>query len=256
MNQHQRRIIFHYHIYKNAGSTVDYILENKFGSRWRKIEADQPWSVLDAEELRDYSLSNPSIEALSSHTARLTLARCDHLKLYPVLFLRHPIDRIASVFLFEKRRNFEGLGLPHELSKSTSFSDYVRWRFELGNGCVISNFQTIYLSGRETDMRVAECQIQDRLRASEVLNALPCFGLVERFDSSLDLISNKLEIDLRRDCLSQNVSGERSTELSARIEAVESELGKTLFEEVVERNSHDISLYNEARERFFQLSER
>ncbi len=37
----QKVIVAHYHLFKNAGTSVDAILAKNFGSNWSKIEFDR-----------------------------------------------------------------------------------------------------------------------------------------------------------------------------------------------------------------------
>lgn len=250
----QNALIFHYHIYKNAGSTIDHILKGTFQSQWRAIEASQPWGTLHKNEIFEMCLRDPSTLALSSHTARIDFDDQGNFAFRPIVFLRNPIDRVGSVFRFERKRKFRDLGFSIVPAEDASFSEYIRWRFEKGNGCVISNFQTIYLSGLQKDMRDAEASREDSMRASEILRKLPCFGIVEEFSKSLDLISRSLNIKLDRQYVSQNVDLDRYITMEDRIQSIADDLGPDLFDEVLQRNAYDLSLYNEAVRLFHQRS--
>ena len=41
-----RRVIFHYHIFKNAGSTVEWCLRQSFGNRFERIDPIHPRQTL------------------------------------------------------------------------------------------------------------------------------------------------------------------------------------------------------------------
>jgi hypothetical protein len=64
-------IIVHYHIFKNAGSTVDAILRNNFGEACGKYEGNELAAVVKPEQLLKYVLENPHLKVISSHNARL-----------------------------------------------------------------------------------------------------------------------------------------------------------------------------------------
>ena len=64
----RRGVIIHYHLFKNAGTSVDAILRRNFGEGWASREYP-PRS--DGEAAREFLASNPHIAALSSHTLLL-----------------------------------------------------------------------------------------------------------------------------------------------------------------------------------------
>ena len=49
-----RHVIVHYHIFKNAGSTVDSVLKNNFGDRCGSIEGRNPWDTLCPDDILKY----------------------------------------------------------------------------------------------------------------------------------------------------------------------------------------------------------
>ena len=66
----KRDVIVHYHIYKNAGSSVEKALETAFGDAVGSIHGSLPWSVITSAELTEYILSNPHVSAVTSHHLR------------------------------------------------------------------------------------------------------------------------------------------------------------------------------------------
>ena len=69
----RRPIIIHYHFFKNAGTSVDAVLQRNFGAGWASREYP-PRSTSDVA--RDFLAANPHIVALSSHTLPLPPPRC------------------------------------------------------------------------------------------------------------------------------------------------------------------------------------
>ena len=68
-----RHLIVHYHIFKNAGSTFDAMLEATFGSRWANHDKTQAAAFITPAELAEYIQAHPHLDALSSHHAVLPL---------------------------------------------------------------------------------------------------------------------------------------------------------------------------------------
>ena len=64
----RRAIIIHYHFFKNAGTSVDAILQRNFGAGWTSREYP-PRSTPNGA--REFLTANPQIAALSSHTLPL-----------------------------------------------------------------------------------------------------------------------------------------------------------------------------------------
>lgn len=170
-------IILHYHIYKNAGSTIDGILARNFQDRCGHIESSVPSGTVSAESLVAYCQTNPEISVISSHQARPPVPEVEGLEFLPLFFIRHPIDRVGSVYSFARQQSISNPGA--EFARTHSFPEFVRWRLSDQSGAVIKNFQTIFLSGQHTDMRTAVASDIDFKRAGMLLRNSSFFGLVE-----------------------------------------------------------------------------
>src|SRR5690242_16822953 len=142
-----RNVIIHYHIFKNAGSSIDRILADSFGPRWTTLEGSTPTSLLTSHDVERYLEMNREIRALSSHLARPPLPR--NVNAFPIIFIRHPIDRAASVYIHERRATTNIKS--SEIAKLRDFSGYVRWCLDSADGreqggIVIRNYQVVHLS--------------------------------------------------------------------------------------------------------------
>jgi|CXWL01.1.fsa_nt_gi hypothetical protein len=251
-----RDILIHHHIFKNAGSSFSSILDHNFGRNHVNIEASEPWGVLHQDEIMRLIQDNPQIKAVSSHTARLFPAKVGNIRFHPMLFLRHPIDRVGSVYSFERRQPNNSSSIGAKIARQSSIKEYVAWRLTKGNGAVIRNFQVVFISGRERDMRYAEATIDDLMLAKERIAQMKVFGLVEFFQESLvklkkshEEVMESFEIKYAH----QNQSADREEHIDSRIEVLKQALGAALYEELIEKNSLDIELYNTARKLFLQL---
>jgi hypothetical protein len=245
-----RDIIIHYHIFKNAGSTLYRLLKKNFG-KCGSIEGTNPWDTLSPDDILKYAIDNPSLKAITSHHARLPLPDHPDLVFHPLIFLRHPIDRVGSVYSYERSLP-ESSNNPNpaiEIAHNNDLAGYVKWRLLDGHGAVIKNFQTVHLSGRQRDMRTATATEDDLKVALERLSELPFFGIVELFDESIAKLSCNLfpyfpQFDINY--VSTNISAERKISLQERLDDTESRLGRNLYQELLDKNAIDIQLYDQA----------
>jgi len=256
-----RHIIVHYHIYKNAGSTIDSILKYSFGKRFGfgqhfgfgercgSIEGSNPWDTLNSDDVLKYAIDNPHIKVISSHQARLPVPSHTNLEFHPILFLRHPIDRAGSVYSFERRQPVNSSGPGVKIARENDFAGYVKWRLSEGNGAVIRNFQTVHLSGRQNDMRVATATENDLRDALVTISQLPFFGIVELFDDSIEKMRKYLsqyfkKIDIKYSVA--NRSSERKNTLHERLDDMKKMLGADLYQDLLDKNALDMRLYEHA----------
>ncbi len=244
-----RHVIVHYHVFKNAGSTIDSILMRNFGALWGSIEGPNPWGTLSSEAVLQYARDNPELKAISSHHARLPQPNCSDIIFHPLLFLRHPIDRVGSVYSFERRQPENSPNLGVKIAQARGLAGYVKWRLSDGNGAVIRNFHTVHLSGREKDMRKAVATDHDLQFAMQRISRLPVFGIVELFEDSISRIGDYLAEHFANFDASYavvNKSPERKETIKERLEEIAESLGTDLYQELLDKNAMDMRLYNDA----------
>ena len=144
----RRFILVHYHIFKNAGTTIAWILERNFGNAFDAIKADGEKGVIPNSELVRFVRRNRQIAAVSSHHFRLPALKHERFRLLELCLLRHPLDRLRSMYDYYRR-----LENPADLSavkaRGLSMPDFLAWLREnqLYN---LANVQTCILgnSGR------------------------------------------------------------------------------------------------------------
>jgi len=249
-----RVVILHYHIFKNAGSTLDSILVQTFGSQVMGLEGKAPWETLEAAHVSELLRKKPTLKVITSHQLRLPLPEVPNRIFLPIIFLRHPIDRVGSVYSFERNssagQQSPGVKVAHE----NDLAGYVKWRLrDPEGGAVIHNFQTVHLAGREKDMRFALGTASDLKTAMDRLAELRFFGLVERFTESIQRLKTYLagyNINLVDSYSVRNKSRDRKSTLSERIEEIKAQLKPDLWAELLEKNSLDMKLYEFATELF------
>jgi len=247
-----RPVVLHCHMFKNAGTTLDWSLARNFGSGFVDHRDDESMRQGEAY-LGKYIEEHPDMSAISSHHVRFPLPKSPRLEVLPIIALRHPIDRIGSVYKFEHRQDADTRGAIK--AKELSFTDYVRWRMEPDTPPTIRNFQTHFCSssfGKEIEK-------SRYLEALKKISSIPHLIIVERYDESMVLLEHTLapffpDIDLSY--VRQNASDERHDSLEERLEAVREGLGDALMTEVREKNQWDLKLYEAAQTIFTERLDR
>ena len=236
-----RTVIAHGHIFKNAGTTLDWALERNFGENFCDHREDTLMRMERAPYLKQYLLDNPDVRAISSHHLCDT-ATVQEIDIIPIYMLRHPIERILSVYNFERKQESSTPGAI--AAKKYNFKDYAQWRMEPKINRTIRNYQTIYLAGAHTRKMSSECTL-DIFNAAilKVQNSL--VGIVEKFDMSMIKFEEALKkrgIEVNLSYIKQNVGSEKSQPSQNKVAFIAEELGD-LFKEVLSKNSYDLALY-------------
>ncbi len=240
--QKRRDVIVHYHLFKNGGSSIERMLRSSFGHQFQSFDKDQSSGRIPAIELQHYLQNNTEIRAVSSHQLLPPLIGGE-FRVLPVIFLRHPLLRVRSAYLFEWQKQL-GLNTP-----KGSFSDYIQSKFDKSFSSVIADFQVSRLSHTDYDnprQAMKSHDVQPLERAQNLLDSLPFFGLVERFSDSLTWMRSiacgrfpELEITEYKENVLQCDSGSTVE----RLDAIRTEIGDSLYFELCHRNQRDLQLY-------------
>ncbi|CTQ75524.1 sulfotransferase family 2 domain-containing protein [Roseibium alexandrii] len=248
-------VLVHYHLFKNAGTSFDKILKKNFGEQWQEKEFELGEGCFTNEiSVREYLNSNPNIKALSSHTALLPPPILSDTEAFPVVFLRHPIVRLKSAYLFEKEQKADTYGA--QLAKRCSFSEYIVERIGTKGDYSCRNFQSRRLSTLFPNPINADSDIQ--LRAVNATKILPFIGVVELFDLSVRLLSFLLEargIEFISETAKENVTDTRALSTDKKILEIKQELGDEIFDLLSSANMIDLEVY-ELSKKLLRNSER
>lgn len=247
-----RYVITHGHIFKNAGSTFDYALERAFGKDFCDHRDDRDMLRGGADYLREFILDHKNLKAISSHHLCTPLPISDEFQCIPIYFVRNPIERIISVYNFERKQKKGTKGA--EMASQLSLEEYVRWRMSPEAPKVIFNYQTAYI-GRTRRLKPDEPVTADMFQraADVVVNRKAFVGTVERFDESFGYIQKELKTYFPNTDFSymkKNVANQSGAQEKMR-EAVEKL--RPVLPEVIAMNSYDIALYNIADEQLGKL---
>jgi len=247
----QRIVIIHNHLFKNAGSTIDWSLRRNFGRQFVDHRDDQQM-LRGASYLGPYLSGKKNLKALSTHHLVLPLPELEGTRLMMIFMMRHPIERVQSVYNFErKQKHAKTPGAVH--ARKMDLEEYIEWRMRPDVGETIRNFHTIRCLGAQERVRTDRINEEIFAQAEKTLRSIEMIGLVERFDESMVLFEENLrpffpEIDLSYRI--QNVGQSGKTSRAERIDSLRLNLGETVNDLLVKNNSWDLKLYDIACEEF------
>ncbi|NBB81166.1 MAG: sulfotransferase family 2 domain-containing protein [Verrucomicrobia bacterium] len=180
----ERTIILHYHLFKNAGTSVDAILKKNFGDRWVTREFPARGGN-NTPLVEDWIRETPEAVAYSSHTMMGPIPQVEGVRVISFMLLRDPIERIRSAYRFERTQEADTWGA--RLAKEHDFEGYVRARLARPGDRQCRNFQTYRLaslvSGEGSELE----------RAKRALKELTVVGRVEAFDEAMATLQERLD---------------------------------------------------------------
>ena len=238
----RRDVVAHAHIFKNAGTTIDWILEQNFGLNFSDDRNDDKM-VNEADYLLNMVRSNLELKAISSHSMPLPIPENDQINFHTLVMLRHPLLRVRSVYQFERKQRVSTPGA--KMAKKLSFKDYVEWRMRSDVAPTIRDMQVRYLT-RNSNKNSEVLTEKHFESASKFVDGNRLVGLVERFDQSMLLFSKYLTtkgIDMNFSYQKQNVSNAPKVGRRQQIDSLMGELGTRLYDTLVEKNSMDLRIY-------------
>lgn len=235
-----RKVIFHHHLFKNAGTSVDHVLKATFQEKWNEQEFPESGPSSNSDAVLHHIVTHPEFSVFSSHTGSWFLDyHLDRLQVFPIIFLRHPILRIHSAYKFERGQTAETFG--SKLAKSTDLAGYIRHRLDARNDHALENFQArrlAFFTGR----RVFDVESQ----AHEAFERLPFIGMVEHFDASMSRMEKYLQPhfpEFEGFNIQKNVTASEGSTIDAQVNRVRLEIGDELFNLLEAANRIDIALF-------------
>ena len=234
-----KKILLHCHIFKNAGTTIDWALECSFSDRFLDHRDDLDMRRSGLNYLDNFLYEHPEIIALSSH----------HMPFFPehgksyywLVLLREPLRRARSVYDFEVKQE-PSVSLGSRMAKEMNFSEYIVWRMRDDVPAVIKNYHVRYLSGITNPAKSINEGLFDkafqRLGFDNVI-----FGVVEKFDESMVVFEEYLKRDFPEIDLSyvrQNASANREEMPLAFLDKLTDEARGLL----IDNNQWDMKLYD------------
>jgi len=241
-----RLVLFHYHLFKNAGTSIDEMLARNFGRQWESQEFPRQGN---AAAVTSFIQQRSDLKAISSHTAFLPVPQISGVRVFPILFLRHPIDRLRSAYEFERRQEAGTPGA--HLAKTHDLAGYLQELLKRPRHRQARNFQTFRLSRNEPDNRGSELQ-----RALHALDTLPFVGLVEAYEQSIDRLNGLLRPwlpDFSTSVAHRNATVGSDKQLPERLAEIETMLGREFYLELCAANRNDLILHEELKTRAVRI---
>lgn len=241
-----RSVLIHAHMFKNAGTTLDWSLARSFGDSFTD-HRDNEGMKQGQSYLLPWLEEHVDCRALSSHWITPPLPESAGLEISLCMLFRDPIERMRSVYQFERAQ--QGVDTPgSRKAKELDFAGYIEWQLQPMPGPAVKNYQTRYCSGDY----LSEDLEQSFDKSRRLLFSTRNLGLVHRYDESMALLEYRLRprfpsLDLsyiRQNSLNMDGAG-----LAERRAAVLGELGE-IADKAQESNEYDIELFALAEQRF------
>jgi len=246
----ERPVIVHYHLFKCAGTSVEQILEKEFREDLFHLDRETPYERIFDQDVLDELNKNLTVKAVTSHQLRMPLPKQKGLKVIPVLFLRHPLDRIHSVYKFDRARG--PLTPDAEIAVENDFAGYLRIQMAEKKQVVNFHVKNITDAWDQSEGKIENIGEKAHLaRALGVLGQLPVVGVVERYPESASAYQSLIATSFRNfkfQVTESNVSPGRRSNLEDRLAEMQDEIGEDLFEELSSVNASDFALYQAANE--------
>jgi len=240
-----RFVILHYHIFKNAGSTVESLLDRSFGERFARFDPALSEGLVSSGELVRFVEEHPLLKAVSSHQTRYPVPALPGILFFDICFLRDPIDRIRSTYDYFRERPVPG-DPRSDLANQTGLGGFIEALIE-HDPLYVKNVQVNMLAcagdSDEPEARDLDRALE-RMRQTSFLGVLDCFGeTLVAGQHALRMVFPEL------DCMHEavNATGGLQSSLAARIENVRAACSKGVFDELLRLNALDCRLLEEAR---------
>ena len=234
-----RNVILHFHLFKNAGTSLDALLKENFPTQWLTKEFESN-KALNHLQLVDWIKQFPEAACFSSHTAKLPPPEIEGVNIFPLIFMRHPIDRIASVYLFEKKQG--GDGKWPTIARNTSFKGYLEERLIRSADRQCINFHVERFASMFPNNIGSEFE-----RAKLAVETLPFVGIVEDYEGSIRRMTEWLKPhfpSFKANVHRLNTTRDSELSLERKLEAIREEVGDEIYDLLLEKNFQDLSLYD------------
>ena len=234
----KRHIILHYHIFKNAGTTVLFILKRNFGKRVASVESGRFNAPLTNEALVDFLIRHPKVEAVTSHHLWPPKPEHQDFIFHDILLLRNPLARLSSMYDFYRRTEETEDRLTREAKKRTT-ADFMKLLID-EHPHQVRNVQVGYLSRRSRTS--GESDLQTALRIARQATVL---GVTEMFDVaavSAEYLLAPIFHGLSFAYIARNVSSVGPRDLGIHLPQFRDACGDQVYEQLVSLNSLDIAL--------------
>ena len=245
-----RRVLIHYHIFKNAGTTIEEILANTFYERYDRLDRPDYDALISNAEVVRFVRGRPALQALSSHQIRYPRPTAPGILFFDICFLRDPLDRIRSTYDYFRIRPAEGEEVS-ELSNRLAFREFLECMVEQ-HPWRINDAQVNILAGRGVDDDPATPA--DLERALAVMREASFLGVVDLYRESMAVARHWMRPGMRPafphfnfDQPAANVSAGMRDTLDERIAAMQAACTPGVWSELLRLTALDRELVKQAR---------
>jgi hypothetical protein len=175
-----RFVVLHYHIFKNAGSTLEYALRRAFGERFATVHGPDAQAILHGPDIVPFLLAHPETTAISSHHLKHPKPAAPGLVVFDFCVLREPLDRLWSVYKhFRRSEPTDDLSAKaKELSCGPFFDFLIREQPHMVNDAQVNILANGAAYTRPPDAT-------DLAAALQIARETSALGVVELLDQSL-----------------------------------------------------------------------
>lgn len=163
-----------YDIFKNAGSSFDWALNQAFGESTQQLDSDDPDAFVTRSTIVRDASRHPEIKAISTHQAAPPPPRILVRRVLTSIQIRDLIARIRSIYAFERWQSVDSIEV--KKARDLDLRHYVEWRLEF-TPRLFCNFQLHFL--RRQGERSVERNEFD-MRFHQVADALLTRRLVDQ----------------------------------------------------------------------------
>jgi len=235
-----RFVLLHYHIFKNAGSTIEDALRRCFGNRSATVHGPDPNSILRGEDVAGFLVSHPEIAAISSHHVKYPKPVAPGVIVFDLCVLRDPLERLRSVYYhFRRAEPVDDLSSRAKEMDLGSFLDLLIRK----HPHLVNDVQVNILANGAAYTRPPGSA--DLGAALAIVGKMSVVSVVDLFDESLVAAEHYLQPafpSIQLEYMSQNVSPLAGPGCQFR-----EEVDETIYQRLEELNQLDGELVSQAR---------
>jgi hypothetical protein len=241
-----RPLLIHYHIFKNAGTSFEWALEQALGCGLHRYDKPDAGDFVSGSDIVRYVGAHPDAQAIVSHQAAPPAPRIRGRQVLTSILIRDPIARIRSIYAFERLQRSDSRG--SKKARELDFKGYVQWRLA-NTPPVLTNGQ-VHFCCRDGGKIHSPATQSDLKKAIAVLDDVDIVGTVERYEEWLRLAESILTDNFEPIVLPSvrhNRTGDMSLQSESEIlDQLVCELGADLARQLLEQNELDMRLHQVA----------
>ena len=175
-----RFVLLHYHIFKNAGTTIEYAMRRCFGKQFATVHGPDPNSILSGPDIAVFLASHRDIAAISSHHVKYPKPSAPGTIVFDVCVLREPLGRLRSVYHhFRRAEPVDDLSARAKEMDLRSFLDLlIRQHPHMVNDAQVNTLANAAAYTRPPDST-------DLAAALRIVREMSVAGVMDLFDESL-----------------------------------------------------------------------